>query len=122
MKIIVRGISEEKTKAEVKAIIREFCERESVYAKADLSNKGNLKGVKIYPNGSKAVIGYIAYDLTSSVPRYYIGQIDRDYKGAKLGISSELRGVWRNKVLFSRMYTVRDTLSIKFVVLKGEEK
>lgn len=52
---------------------------------------------------------------------YYIGQIDRDYKGAKLGISSELRGVWRNKVLFSRMHTVRDTVMLTFIVLKGEE-
>ena len=51
---------------------------------------------------------------------YYIGQIDRDYKDARLGVSSELRGVWRNKVLFSRMYTVRDTVMLTFIVLKGE--
>ena len=52
---------------------------------------------------------------------YYIGQIDRDYKDARLGISSELRGVWRNKVLFSRMHTVRDAVMLTFIVLKGEE-
>lgn len=71
MKIIVRGISEETTKAEVKAIIRKFCERESIYAKADLSNKGNLKGVKIYPSGSKSMIGYILYDIVLREPVYY---------------------------------------------------
>lgn len=53
---------------------------------------------------------------------YYIGQIDRDYKNARLGMSSELRGVWRNKVLFSSMHTVRDEVRINFIVLKGEEK
>lgn len=71
MKIIVRGISEETTKAEVKAIIREFCEYENVYAKADISNKGNLKGVKIYPTGSKSMTGYIAYDVASRMACYY---------------------------------------------------
>lgn len=71
MKIIVRGISEETTKAEVKAIIREFCERENVYAKADLSNKGNLKGVEVYPVGSMMLIGYISYDVESRTPKRY---------------------------------------------------
>lgn len=71
MKITVRGIKDEMLKEEVKAIIRGFCERESVYAKADLSNKGNLKGVEIYPRGSKAMIGYIAYDVTSREPKSY---------------------------------------------------
>ena len=52
----------------------------------------------------------------------YIGQIDRDYKDARLGVSSELRGVWRSKVLFHCMYTMRDTVMLKFIVLKGEEK
>lgn len=52
---------------------------------------------------------------------YYIGQINRDYKDTSLDVSSELRGVWRNKVLFSRMYTVRDTVILVFIVLKGEE-
>ena len=65
MKIIVRGISEETAKDELKAIIREFCECESVYAKADLSIKRNLKGVKIYPTGSKALIGYVLYNVVS---------------------------------------------------------
>ena len=71
MKIVVRGITEEMLKDEVKAIIREYCEYESVYAKAELSKKGNLKGVEIYPTGSKAMIGYIAYDVTSREPKYY---------------------------------------------------
>lgn len=71
MKIIVRGISEETTKDEVKAIIREFCEHESVYAKAELSNKGNLKGVKIYKTGFKSLVGYISYDVTSMTAVYY---------------------------------------------------
>lgn len=72
MKIIVRGISEETTKDEIKAIIHEYCECESVYAKADLSKKGNLRGVKIYPSGSKSMIGYVAYDVTLGVPDYYV--------------------------------------------------
>lgn len=75
-KIFVRGISEETTKAEVKAIIREFCECENVYAKADLSNKGNLKGVEIYPTGSKSMIGYNLYDVVLGTPVYY-GHIKR---------------------------------------------
>lgn len=33
MKITVRGISDERIKDEVKAIIREYCECDSVYAK-----------------------------------------------------------------------------------------
>lgn len=71
MKIVVRGISEETTKDEVKVIIRAFCEFESVYAKADISNKGNLKGVKIYPTGSKAIIGYVSYCVVSGKPTSY---------------------------------------------------
>lgn len=71
MKIIVRGISEETTKDEVKAIIRAFCKCESVYAKTDLSNKGNLKGIKVYPAGSKSLVGYISYDVTSRTAVYY---------------------------------------------------
>ena len=71
MKITVRGISDEIVKEEVKAIIREFCECESVYAKADLSNKGNLKGVKIYKAGSKSLVGYISYDVASMTAVYY---------------------------------------------------
>ena len=71
MKITVRGIKDEMLKEEVKAILREFCERESVYAKADISNKGNLKGVKVYPTGSKSLVGYISYDVTSRTAVYY---------------------------------------------------
>ena len=85
MKIIVRGISEETTKDEIKAIIREFCKLENVYAKADiefcklenvyakadLSNKGNLKGVEVYPVGSMMLIGYISYDVVSGKPTSY---------------------------------------------------
>ena len=71
MKIVVRGIRDELLKEEVKAIIREFCERENVYAKADLSNKGNLKGVRVYPTGSKSLVGYISYDVASGKPKTY---------------------------------------------------
>lgn len=71
MKIIVRGITDEMFKEEVKEIIRAFCKCESVYAKADLSNKGNLKGVKVYPTGSKSLVGYISYDVTSITAVYY---------------------------------------------------
>lgn len=71
MKIVVRGISEETTKDELKAIIREFCECEGVYVKADFSKKGNLKGVKIYPAGSKALIGYVSYHVVSGKPVSY---------------------------------------------------
>ena len=71
MKIVVRGISEETTKDELKAIIREYCEHESVYAKAAFSNKGNLKGVEVYPVGSMKLIGYISYDVISGKPDYY---------------------------------------------------
>ena len=71
MKIIVRGISEETTKDEIKAIIREFCEYESVYAKAAFSNKGNLKSVEVYPVGSMMLIGYISYDVVLGKPTSY---------------------------------------------------
>ena len=71
MKIVVRGIRDEAVKDEIKAIIRAFCKCESVYAKADLSNKGNLKGVKVYPTGSKSLVGYISYDVTSRTAVYY---------------------------------------------------
>lgn len=71
MKITVRGISDAMLKEEVKAIIRAYCKCESVYAKADLSNKGNLKGVKIYPSGSKSLVGYISYDVASMTAVYY---------------------------------------------------
>ena len=70
MKIIARGMSES-TKDEVKDIIKAFCECNSVYAKCDLSNKGNLKGVEVYPTGSKSLIGYILYDVASGTPKYY---------------------------------------------------
>lgn len=72
MKIIVRGISEEITKDELKAIIREFCEYESVYAKADTSNKGNLKGLEIYPTGSSSLVGRILFDVASRTPKRYV--------------------------------------------------
>lgn len=71
MKIVVRGISDKFVKGELKAIIREYCECESVYVKGDFSNKGNLKGVKIYPTGSKALIGYVSYHVVSGKPTSY---------------------------------------------------
>lgn len=71
MKIVVRGISDKFVKEYLKVIIRAFCECESVYAKAEFSNKGNLKGVKIYPTDSKSMIGYISYHVPSRKPNYY---------------------------------------------------
>mgnify|MGYP000661171366 CR=1 FL=1 len=71
MKIFVRGISDEFVKEYLKVIIRAFCECESVYARADFSRKGNLKGVKIYPTGSKALIGYVSYHVVSGKPTSY---------------------------------------------------
>lgn len=71
MKIVVRGISDKFVKEEIKAIIREYCEYESVYVRADFSKKGNLKGVKIYPVGSKALIGYVSYYVVSGKPTSY---------------------------------------------------
>ena len=71
MKITVRGIKDAMLKEEVKAIIREFCECESVYAKGDFSKKGNLKGIEIYPTDSKSLIGYLLYDVVSKAPRCY---------------------------------------------------
>lgn len=71
MKITVRGIKDEMLKEEVKAIIREFCDCESVYAEGDFSKKGNLKGVEIYPTGLKLLIGYILYDVASKTPKCY---------------------------------------------------
>ena len=52
---------------------------------------------------------------------YYIGQVDKNYKDSHLVISSELREVWKSEVLFHDMYTMRDTVMLKFIVLKGEE-
>ena len=52
----------------------------------------------------------------------YIGRVDKDYKDTHLVISSELREVWKSEVLFHDMYTMRDTVMVKFIVLKGEEK
>ena len=53
---------------------------------------------------------------------YYIGQMDKNYKNANLVISAELREVWRSEVLFHSMQTMRDTVMLKFVVLKGDEE
>ena len=71
MNIVVRGIKDEQFKEELKAIIRAYCERESVYVKADVSNKGNFKGAEIYPTGSKALIGYVSYHVVSGKPVSY---------------------------------------------------
>lgn len=53
---------------------------------------------------------------------YYIGEIDHDYMNGFLTVPNELRVVWRNKVKFSRMYTLQNEVIITLVVLKGEEK
>lgn len=75
MKITVRGIKDEMTKEEVKAIIREFCDCESVYARGFWSGKfqsGHLRGVEIYPTHSKAMIGFIQYDTYTRKPNVYV--------------------------------------------------
>lgn len=74
MKIVVRGISEETTKDELKVIIREFCACESVYAKSFWSGeykRGYLRGVEIYPTGSRSKIGFILYDVYTRKPKVY---------------------------------------------------
>lgn len=74
MKIVVRGIKDEMLKEEVKAIIREFCDCESVYARGFWSGEyqtGHLRGVEIYPTGSKSEIGEILYDAYSRNPKSY---------------------------------------------------
>lgn len=74
MKITVRGIKDEMLKEEVKAIIREFCDCESVYARGFWSGKfqsGHLRGVEIYPTGSKSMIGFMPYDAYSRKPKHY---------------------------------------------------
>lgn len=50
---------------------------------------------------------------------FYIGHIDRNCAGDLL-VSDEVRAVWRNAIKFSRIYTLRDTVMLTFIVLKGE--
>lgn len=74
MKITVRGIKDEMLKEEVKAIIREFCDCESVYARGFWTGKfqsGHLRGVEIYPTGSKSMIGFILYGTYTRKPKSY---------------------------------------------------
>lgn len=74
MKIVVRGIRGEAVKDEVKAIIREFCACESVYAKSFWSGEyktGHLRAVEIYPTGSRSKIGFILYDVYTRKPKVY---------------------------------------------------
>ena len=74
MKIIVRGIRDELLKEEVKAIIREFCDCDSVYTKGFFSAKnqsGHLRGVEIYPTGSSSLVGRILFDVASGTPKRY---------------------------------------------------
>lgn len=74
MKITVRGIKDEMLKEEVKAIIREFCDCERVYARGFWSGKfqsGHLRGVEIYPIGSKSMIGFILYGAYTRKPSIY---------------------------------------------------
>ena len=76
MKIVVRGIKDEILKEEVKAIIREYCKCDSVYAKGFFSGRyqgGHLRGVEIYPTGSKSMIGFILYDVYTRKPKVYVG-------------------------------------------------
>ena len=79
MKITVRGIKDEMLKEEVKAIIREFCDCESVYAKGFFSGEWQtcyLRCVEIYPTGSKSMIGYIRYNVVLRCPEWY-GVVNR---------------------------------------------
>lgn len=74
MKITVRGIKDGMLKDEVKAIIREFCDRESVYARGFWSGEyqtGHLRGVEIFPTGSKSRVGVIIYDAYTRKPKRY---------------------------------------------------
>lgn len=74
MKIVVRGIRDEQLKEEVKAIIREFCEYDSVYAKGFFTGRmqsGHLRGVEIYPAGSSSLVGRILFDVASGTPKRY---------------------------------------------------
>lgn len=74
MKIVVRGIRDERLKEEVKAIIREYCECDSVYTKGYYSGRmqsGHLRGVEIYPTGSTSMIGRILFDVSSGTPKRY---------------------------------------------------
>lgn len=75
MKIIVRGIRDEKLKEEVKAIIREFCEYDSVYTKGYYSGRmqsGHLRGVEIYPTESSSLVGRILFDVASGTPYHWM--------------------------------------------------
>lgn len=75
MKIVVRGIRDELLKEEVKAIIREFCECDSVHAKGFFSGRnqsGHLRGVEIYPTGSTSMIGRITFNIASRTPKSYV--------------------------------------------------
>ena len=74
MKIVVRGIRDEVVKDEVKAIIREYCECDSVYTKGYYSGRmqsGHLRGLEIYPTGSNSLVGRILYDVSSGTPKSY---------------------------------------------------
>lgn len=74
MKITVRGIKDEMLKEEVKAIIHEFCDCESVCVRGFWSGEyqtGHFRGVEIYPTGSKSKIGDIVYDVASGKPKRY---------------------------------------------------
>lgn len=86
MKITVRGIKDEITKEEVKALIRVFCDCENVYARGFWSGKfqsGHLRGVEIFPTGSKSKIGFILYDPYTRKPKVYAvikrGQVVKTY-------------------------------------------
>lgn len=72
MKIMIRGIYDGIKKDEIKKIIKEFCNCENVYAKADVSRNGNIKGVAVYPTGSKSIVGYISYLPDLKTPKVYI--------------------------------------------------
>lgn len=74
MKIIVRGIRGEDVKDEVKSIIREYCECDSVYTKGYYSGRmqsGHLRGLEICQTGSNSLVGRVLYDVASGTPKSY---------------------------------------------------
>ena len=101
MKITVRGIKDEMSKEEVEAIICEFCDCENVYARGFWSGKfqsEHLRGVEVYPTGSKSMIGFIHYDAYSRKPKYYTvikrRQVVKTYALNKGGKDNESKRRW----------------------------
>ena len=52
----------------------------------------------------------------------YLGQIDRNCGDGFIWISPKLQLLWKNKVKLFRTYTINDTTTFTFIVLKGDEE